>query len=72
MFTREIVKEISTDSTEDKLVVVYLPLSYQIGGYTLYINTDPRYRPLIFRSKMPCKWHSHRTLGWQGACSWIE
>ena len=34
MFTREIVKEISTDSTEDKLVVVYLPLSYQIGGYT--------------------------------------
>jgi len=28
-------EEIPADSTEDKFVVVYLPLSYQIGGYTL-------------------------------------
>ena len=34
-FTREVVKEIPADSTQDKLVAVYLPLSYQIGGYTL-------------------------------------
>lgn len=43
--TRESISELGLDAAGDGVVAVYFPMSYQIGGYTLYIPRS-RLKPL--------------------------
>ena len=43
--TRESVPELALESTGESIVAVYFPMSYQIGGYTLYLPRE-RLKPL--------------------------
>lgn len=43
--TREAAPELAIESAGEPVVAVYFPMSYQIGGYTLYLRRD-QLRPL--------------------------
>ena len=38
--TRETVQQLELPVDKEQTIAVYLPMSYQIGGYTAYINRD--------------------------------
>ena len=55
LVTRDSLKKAPDGIKDDHKVAVYLPMSYQIGGYTLYVDRK-QLKPVNMTKKQALKW----------------